>query len=75
MSRTEDLQVALSYADDASPIATFNISGVASALGRLEKDEKRTAIDRGASAMDGSYQYSRALWNSIQRSYCSNSVQ
>ena len=46
MSRTEDLQVALSYADDASPIATFNISGVASALGRLEKDEKRTAISK-----------------------------
>ena len=46
MSRTEDLQVALSYADDASPIATFNISGVASALGRLEKDEKRTAIGK-----------------------------
>jgi len=51
MSRAEDLQVSLGYrAEDgtshAEPISTFNISGVSSAVERLSKDPKRTAIGK-----------------------------
>jgi len=45
MSRTQDLQILLSYAEDGTPISAFNISGVSAALARLS-NEKRMPIGK-----------------------------
>ncbi|EOD36823.1 hypothetical protein EMIHUDRAFT_462358 [Emiliania huxleyi CCMP1516] len=45
MSRTEDLQILLSYGATGAPISSFNVSGVGAALKRLT-NEKRTPIGK-----------------------------
>merc|ERR1711871_1786508 len=50
MSRVEDLFVTLSYRDDdgnpTTPIASFNITGVAAAIERTAKDPTKTQVGK-----------------------------
>jgi len=51
MTRTDDLFVTLSYRDDetgaaTSPIATFNITGVSAAIGRMDKDPTKKQVGK-----------------------------
>ena len=50
MTRTEDLLATLSAGEpaepDATPLAQFNITGVAAAYARLQKDETRTVLSK-----------------------------